>query len=116
MPQSAAATPVPAAPAVDPLAPRLRKPGTPPERVVREREAKKAKTRISELEQRIADKENAVRALEAEMATPGFYDDRERAEKAAADHKALMWDVGELMSQWEMLQESLQELESAAKA
>ena len=35
------------------------------------------------------------------MAEPGFYDDRERAEKAAADHKALMWEVGDLMGQWE---------------
>lgn len=47
------------------------------------------------------------------MAAPGFYDDRARAEKAAHDHKALMWEVGDLMSQWEMLHESLQELESA---
>jgi ATP-binding cassette subfamily F protein 3 len=97
----------------DPMAPRLRKPDAPPERVVREREAKKAKARIGELEKRIAEKEQAVKTLESQMAEPGFYDDRERAEKAAADHKALMWEVGDLMSQWEMLQESLQELESA---
>jgi ATP-binding cassette subfamily F protein 3 len=97
----------------DPMAPRLRKPDAPPERVLREREAKKAKARIGELEKRIAEKEQAVKQLESKMAEPGFYDDRERAEKAAADHKALMWEVGELMAQWEMLQESLQELESA---
>jgi ATP-binding cassette subfamily F protein 3 len=97
----------------DPMAPRLRKPDAPPERVLREREAKKAKARIGELEKRIAEKEQAVKQLESQMAEPGFYDDRERAEKAAADHKALMWEVGDLMSQWEMLQESLQGLESA---
>ncbi len=38
------------------------------------------------------------------MASSGFYDDRARAEKAAEGHKALMWEVGELMSQWESLQ------------
>jgi ATP-binding cassette subfamily F protein 3 len=97
----------------DPMAPRLRKPDAPPERVLREREAKKAKARIGELEKRIAEKEQAVKQLESKMAEPGFYDDRERAEKAAADHKSLMWEVGELMAQWEMLQESLQGLESA---
>ncbi len=97
----------------DPMAPRLRKPGTPPERGVREREARKAKARIAELEKRIAEKEAAVKRLEAEMAEPGFYDDRPRAEQAAHAHKALMWEVGDLMGQWEMLQEGLQELESA---
>jgi hypothetical protein len=44
-----------------------------------------------------------VKEIEAAMASPGFYDDRARAEKAVADHKALMWEVGDLMSQWEML-------------
>ena len=101
------------APLADPLAPRLRKPGTPPERAVREREAKKAKARIAELEGRIAEKERTVKDLESQMAAPGFYDDRERAEKAAADHKTLMWEVGDLMGQWEMLHGSLEELESA---
>jgi ATP-binding cassette subfamily F protein 3 len=107
------AAPAPPRPLVDPLAPRLRKSGVPPERVVREREAKKAKARIGELEKRIAEKEQALKDLESQMAAPGFYDDRERAEQAAADHKALMWEVGDLMGQWEMLQESLQGLESA---
>jgi ATP-binding cassette subfamily F protein 3 len=111
--ETSSKTKLPAPKPADPLAPRLRKPDAPPERVVREREAKKAKARIGELEKRIAEKEQAVKQLETQMAGPGFYDDRERAEKAAADHKALMWEVGELMSQWEMLQESLQELESA---
>ena len=55
------------------------------------------------MERRIAEKEQAVKELEAQMASSGFYDDRARAEKAAEDHKTLMWEVGELMSQWEML-------------
>src|SRR5437773_2754449 len=45
----------------DPLAPRLRPAGTPVDRQSREREARKLKARISELEGRIAEKEQAVR-------------------------------------------------------
>jgi ATP-binding cassette subfamily F protein 3 len=91
---------------VDPLAPRLRKPGTPPEQVVRNREANEARARIAEIEKRIAEKEKSVQDLESQMAAPGFYDDRARADAAANNHKALMWEVGDLMSQWEMLQEA----------
>jgi hypothetical protein len=45
-----------------------------------------------------------VKALEARMAEPGFYDDRERAAQAAEEHQKLMWETGGLMSQWEALQ------------
>ncbi len=98
--------PKPAAKPVDPLAPRLRKPGTPPERSVRNRESREARARIAELEKRIAEKEKSVKDLESQMAAPGFYDDRARADTAANDHKALMWEVGDLIGQWEMLQEA----------
>ena len=57
-----------------------------------------------ELERRIAEKEKAVKDLESQMASPGFYDDRIEAEKAVATHKNLLWEVGDLMNQWEMLQ------------
>jgi len=90
-------------PARDPLAPRLRTRETRPERSVAVREAKKLKTRLAELERRVAEKEAAVKVLEAEMAATGFYDDRAAAERTIAAHQALMWEVGELMSQWEML-------------
>jgi ATP-binding cassette subfamily F protein 3 len=99
-----AKAPSPSAPARDPLAPRLRAKGTPPERVVREREIKKRKARLAELEARISERERVVKDLEQQMASPGFYDDRTRAEKAAAEHQALMWEVGDLMGQWEALQ------------
>ena len=56
------------------------------------------------MEKRIADKEKAVKELEARMVSPGFYDDRSLADKVVAEHKTLMWEVGDLMSQWEMLQ------------
>ena len=36
---------------------------------------------------------------------PGFYDDRELPPKrSSAEHQALMWEVGDLMNQWEALQ------------
>jgi len=62
-------------------------------------------TRISELELRIADRETEVKALEAAMAAPGFYEDVEGSKAVIARHQALMWEVGDLMSQWEGLQE-----------
>ena len=46
-----------------------------------------------------------MRELEAAMAAPGFYDDRDAAKAAADRHQALMWEVGDLMGQWEALQE-----------
>jgi ATP-binding cassette subfamily F protein 3 len=93
----------PAAVSRDPMAPRLRPTGAKPERQVVEREARKRKARIADLEQRIAEREKAVKDLEALMASPGFYGDRAAADKAVAEHKALLWEVGDLMIQWEML-------------
>ena len=94
------------------MAPRLRTASSPPdrqERQARERDLKKTKARLAELEKRVADKEQAVRDLEAAMSQPGFYDDRARADQAANDHKALMWEVGDLMKQWEMLQAEVED-------
>ncbi len=50
-----------------------------------------------------------MKALEAQMATAGFYDHRARAEQAAEEHKKLMWEVGDLMGQWEALQTEVDE-------
>jgi len=88
----------------DPLAPRLRTAGAPADRQARDKELKRMKARLSELEKRIAEKEKAVKEIETQMASSGFYDDRARAEEAASTHKSLMWEVGDLMSQWESLQ------------
>jgi ATP-binding cassette subfamily F protein 3 len=93
----------------DPMAPRLRKRGTPPERQVLERELKRMKTRLAELEKRVAESEGAVKELEGEMASPGFYDDRERSTEAADRHQKLMWETGDLMGQWEALQAEVDE-------
>jgi hypothetical protein len=60
--------------------------------------------RIEELEARIADRENAIKEIEASMSAPGFYDNREAAQPLIDRHQTLMWEVGDLMNQWEALQ------------
>jgi ATP-binding cassette subfamily F protein 3 len=60
--------------------------------------------RIEALETRIAETETAIRELEQTMAAPGFYDDRAAAQPIIERHQALMWQVGDLMHQWEELQ------------
>ena len=39
------------------------------------------------------------------MSAPGFYDDRDASKQVIDRHQALMWEVGDLMAQWEALQE-----------
>jgi uncharacterized coiled-coil protein SlyX len=90
-------------PGYDPMAPRLRA-GAAPDRQAREREAKKAKARLADVEKRIAEKEQAVKDLEHLMATPGFYDDRVAADKAVGERQRLLDEVGALMAEWEALQ------------
>ena len=71
----------------------------------RQRRAASARDRrIKDLEGRIAEREQRIRDLEARMAQPGFYDDRAAATAVAIEHQALMWEVGDLMHQWETLQ------------
>jgi ATP-binding cassette subfamily F protein 3 len=61
--------------------------------------------RISELEGRIATRETEVKDLEKAMSAPGFYDNHETSKPVIDRHQALMWEVGDLISQWEALQE-----------
>jgi ATP-binding cassette subfamily F protein 3 len=105
----AAKAPASPTPPPDPLAPRLRRPANPPERQVLERELKRARARLAELEKRVTEAEQAVRELEARMAAPGFYDDRDRAARAAEEHQKLMWETGDLMARWEALQAEVDE-------
>ena len=62
--------------------------------------------RIGELERRIAEREGKIREIEATMAAPGFYDDRDAARPVVDRHQNLMWEVGDLMGQWEALQQA----------
>jgi ATP-binding cassette subfamily F protein 3 len=75
------------------------------ERRKRQREADALQKRIADLESRIADREAQVKELEAMMAAPGFYENLDAAKPAADRHQALMWEVGDLIAQWEALQE-----------
>jgi ATP-binding cassette, subfamily F, member 3 len=74
------------------------------------RKTKKAldarKRRIDDLEARIADREQAIKDIEATMSAPGFYDNHESAKPIIDKHQALMWEVGDLMHQWELLQQT----------
>ena len=72
----------------------------------RDRQRKARQARLADLETRIAAHETAIKAIEQEMADPGFYARRETAEARISRHQTLMWEVGELMQQWEMLSES----------
>ena len=56
------------------------------------------------MEARIAECEAAMREIEAQMAAPGFYDDHAAAQPVIDRHQALMWQLGDLMHQWEELQ------------
>ncbi len=68
-----------------------------------DRERKARQTRLSDLEGRIAVHEAQIKALEAEMADPAFYEDRDKAQGVVGRHQTLMWEVGQLMQQWETL-------------
>ena len=75
------------------------------ERKKAQRAVEALQRRISELETRIADREAQVRSLEAQMSEPGFYSDPSTSKDVINRHQALMWEVGDLMAQWEALQE-----------
>jgi ATP-binding cassette subfamily F protein 3 len=61
------------------------------------------KKRIDELEARIAEREREIKEIEVKMSAPGFYDDRDASKPVIDRHQALMWEVGDLMAQWEAL-------------
>ena len=83
------------------------------ERRKKDREAQALQKRITDLEGRIAERETQVKELEALMASAGFYDDREGSKQVVDRHQALMWEVGDLMAQWEALQEHAQEAQGS---
>ena len=84
------------------------------ERRRKQRAADALQKRISDLESRIAEREAQVKELEATMAAPGFYENLEAIKPVTDRHQALMWEVGDLIAQWEALQEHAAELPSEA--
>jgi ATP-binding cassette subfamily F protein 3 len=83
------------------------------ERRKKDRANQALQKRITDLEGRIAEREAQVKELEARMATAGFFDDREGSKQVVDRHQALMWEVGDLMAQWEALQEHAQEAQGS---
>jgi ATP-binding cassette subfamily F protein 3 len=77
------------------------------DRKKRERAFKALKDRVTEMEARIAEREKAIKDVEQQMAAPDFYTDHEKSRPVLARHQELMWEVGELLGQWEMLQGEL---------
>jgi ATP-binding cassette subfamily F protein 3 len=73
----------------------------------REQGAKKIQSKISDLEAKIAQHEQAMREIEAAMSAPGFYDNRDTSQPLIDRHQTLMWELGELMHQWEELSKDL---------
>jgi ATP-binding cassette subfamily F protein 3 len=82
------------------------------ERKKKQRAVETLQKRIGDLEARIAEREAKVKELEAVMSAPGFYEDRDASKQLVDQHQALMWEVGDLMGQWEALQEHAAETES----
>jgi ATP-binding cassette subfamily F protein 3 len=78
----------------------------------RERGLRALRDRVIEIEMRIADREKAIKDVEQKMAAPEFYNNHEKSKPLLAQHQALMWEVGELLGQWEMLQGELSALEN----
>ena len=78
-----------------------------------QRRLKALNDRIANLEQRISEQEKTVQQLEAKMAQPLFYQNEAEAQQTVARHQSLMWEVGNLMNQWEALQEEAAEVEKA---
>jgi ATP-binding cassette, subfamily F, member 3 len=102
----------PAAPRLEarPAAPDRRGRRVPDPEERKRRRAREARlARIGELEARIAEREQAIKDIEAAMAAPGFYADLEAARPFIDRHQALMWEVGDLMHQWEELQKTVSE-------
>ncbi len=77
------------------------------EKKKRERALRALKDRVAELEKRIAERETTIKEVEGRKAAPDFYSDHEKSRPVLAQHQEIMWEVGELLGRWEMLQGEL---------
>ncbi len=85
------------------------------EKKKRERALRALRDRVIEIEMRIADREKAIKAVEQKMSAPDFYADHEKSKPVLVQHQELMWEVGELLGQWEMLQSELSTYDDVPK-
>ncbi len=69
----------------------------------RDQHVKKLQAKIADLEARIAEREQLMKEIEAAMSQPSFYEDRHQAQPVIDRHQTLMWELGDLMHQWEEL-------------
>lgn len=99
-----APAPAPAAKTVDRSADRVERKRVDAEDRRKKRAAEARRNRISDLEGRIAEREQRIKDLERAMSEPGFYENLATARPLIDRHQALMWEVGDLMQQWEELQ------------
>ena len=79
----------------------------------RSRAEQARRSSIDRLESKIAETERAIRDIEQTMSAPGFYEDRVAAQPVIDRHQALMWEVGDLMHQWELLQQAAELAETS---
>jgi ATP-binding cassette subfamily F protein 3 len=79
----------------------------------RSRAEQARRSSIDRLESKIAETERAIRDLEQTMSVQGFYQDRAAAQPVIDRHQALMWEVGDLMRQWELLQQAAELAEAS---
>jgi ATP-binding cassette, subfamily F, member 3 len=116
-PKSATSGQRPAAVAPKPVQPAASNDGGPSREEKKRLEAEERRRRramealneqVSALEARIAERETAMREIEASMSEPGFYEDHDRSKPVIDRHQALMWEIGDLMHQWEELQGRLE--------
>jgi len=112
-PQTPVARKAPPAPSAGSAADHEQRKREAAERKKRERAYDALAKRIAELEARIAEREITVKGVEAKMAAPGFYDRHETSKPVLDQHQALMWEVGDLLGQWEMLQAEAEEMKAA---
>jgi ATP-binding cassette subfamily F protein 3 len=68
------------------------------------KDAEARQRRIAELEARIGRTEAEIKELETKMSAAGFYENHATSKPVIDRHQALMWEVGDLMNQWEALQ------------
>ena len=106
--RAASRTPETKSPATEPLTRDERK-RIDAERKKRQRADDALRKRIADLESRIAEREARVKEIEAAMSAANFYEDRAAATEIIKRHQTLMWEVGDLMAQWEALQEHASE-------
>ena len=59
---------------------------------------------LAAIEQKISDRETTLKKLEVTMSQPDFYKEPKSANALVAEHQALMWEIGDLMHEWETLQ------------